>query len=70
MKAASRWNSSSNCPEYLSAVKKFLANEESNADFWLQPETKAKMLKLVENELITKMADVVRSKETGCVYMF
>lgn len=69
-KAASRWNSSSNCPEYLSAVKKFLANEETNADFWLQPETKQKMLKIVETELITKMADVVSSKETGCVFMF
>ena len=47
-----------------------LTNEEENADFWLQPETKTKMLKIVETELITKMAEVVSSKETGCVYMF
>ena len=47
-----------------------LENEEANADFWLQPETKTKMLKIVENELITKMAEAVSSKENGCVYMF
>ena len=28
------------------------------------------MLKLVEHELITKMADAVSSKDTGCVFMF
>ena len=28
------------------------------------------MLKLVENELITKKAEVVTDKDTGCVYMF
>lgn len=64
------WHSSRSCPEYLSEVKKMLENEEANADFWLQPETKTKMLKIVENELITKMAEAVSSKENGCVYMF
>ena len=28
------------------------------------------MLKIVEMELITKMAEMVSSKESGCVYMF
>lgn len=28
------------------------------------------MLKIVELELITKMAEAVSSKDTGCVYMF
>ena len=28
------------------------------------------MLKIVENELITKKAEVVGEKDTGCVYMF
>ena len=27
------------------------------------------MLKIVEMELITKMAEAVRSKDSGCVYM-
>ena len=67
---ANLWNSNRNCPEYLNEVKKMLENEEQNADEWLQPETKTKMLKIVENELITKMAEAVSSKESGCVYMF
>lgn len=47
-----------------------LENEEANAEYWLQPETKTKMLKIVEMELITKMAEAVSSKDSGCVYMF
>ena len=47
-----------------------LENEEANAEYWLQPETKTKMLKIVENEIITKMAEAVSSKDSGCVYMF
>ena len=64
------WNSNRNCPEYLMEVKKMLENEEANAEYWLQPETKTKMLKIVEMELITKMAEAVSSKDSGCVYMF
>lgn len=68
--SAMLWNSNRNCPEYLGEVKKMLENEEANAEYWLQPETKTKMLKIVENELITKMAEAVSSKDSGCVYMF
>jgi hypothetical protein len=64
------WNSNRNCPEYLNEVRKMLENEEANAEYWLQPETKTKMLKIVEMELITKMAEMVSSKDSGCVYMF
>ena len=59
-----------NCPEYLNLVEKALIHEEHNADFWLQAETKPKMLKIVENELITKKAESVADKDTGCTYMF
>ena len=38
-------------------VKNALLNEEQNADYWLMPESKPKILKIVENELITKMAE-------------
>ena len=51
-------------------MDKALRHEEENADYWLQPETKGKMLKIVENELITKKAESVVEKETGCEYMF
>ena len=67
---ATVWNSNLNCPEYLQEVEKALAKEEENADFWLQPETKPKMLKIVENEMITKKAESAVEKDTGCVYMF
>lgn len=59
-----------NCPEYLSEVNKHLTHEEMNADYWLQPETKPKMLQKVENEVVTKPAESVVEKDTGCRYMF
>jgi hypothetical protein len=51
-------------------VREALYHEEEMAGFWLQPETKPKMLKIVENELITKKAESVVDKQTGCDYMF
>ena len=36
----------------------------------LQSETRPKLLKAVENELITKKAEQVLEKDTGCKYMF
>jgi len=69
LQKATMWNSTRNCPEYLQEVQAFLDNEELNADYWLQPETKIKMLRIVENELITKMAESVAAKDSGVVYM-
>lgn len=69
-KKAYLWDSSLNCPEYLREVDLALTKEEENADFWLQPETKAKLLKRIENELISRKAEVVVEKDTGCDYMF
>jgi len=69
-KKATLWDNSRNCPEYLREVDLALTKEEENADLWLQPETKAKILKRIENELITKKADLVVEKDTGCDYMF
>ena len=66
---ATLWNSTRNCPEYITEVRAFLENEELNADTWLQPETKIKMLKIVEREMITNMAESVASKDSGVVYM-
>ena len=69
-KKANLWNSQLNCPEYLMEVEKALTKEETNADFWLQPETKPKMLKRVEEQLISHKAEAVVQKDTGCAYMF
>ena len=46
-----------------------LKKEEENADYWLQPETKPKMLIIVEKEMITNYAEPVVEKETGCAFM-
>ena len=43
---ATKWIQDRNCPEYLTEVAKALEKEETNADYWLQPETKPKMLKI------------------------
>lgn len=67
---AQKWIQERNCPEYLTEVARVLENEERNADYWLQPETKQKMLKIVVSELITSMAEQVSCKDTGCLYMF
>lgn len=69
-KKANLWDSTRNCPEYLREVDLALTKEEENADFWLQPETKAKILKRIEHELITSKAQSVIDKDTGCDYMF
>ena len=66
---AQMWNSTGNFSECLVNVQAFLENEETNADYWLQPETKLKMLRIVENELITKLADSVSAKDSGVVSM-
>ena len=67
---ANEWFSGLNCPEYLNKVKEALEHEEDNADYWLQPETKPLIVKIVEQQLITRKAEQVADKETGCEYMF
>jgi hypothetical protein len=54
----------------LREVDLALTKEEENADYWLQPETKSKLLKKVETELITLKAEAIVEKDTGCDYMF
>ena len=67
---ANLWNSQKNCPEYLMTVENSLGHEEARADYWLQSETKSKVMKKVEIELITKKAEAIVSKDTGCASMF
>ena len=47
-----------------------IAKEEINADYWLQPTTKPKMLKIVIRELVTNMATTVADKEAGIIDFF
>ena len=69
-KKAAAWVSTENARGYLLNVDKSLGHEEQTADFLLQPESKPKVLKKVEQELITKRAEAVLDKDTGCKHMF
>lgn len=69
-KKANLWIGTLNCPEYLSEVDKALTKEEENAVYWLQPETTTKLFQRIESELISKKAEALVEKSTGCDYMF
>lgn len=62
--------STQNCPEYLNLVDRCLRLEEDNADTWLEPESKSRCLDLVVRNCVTRQAEVVADKETGCEFMF
>lgn len=51
-------------------MKKAIEKEEENADFWLQPQTKPKMMEIMVQWLITDMALSVIEKESGVVVFF
>lgn len=59
-----------NCPEYLTLIDQCITNEEANADFWLEPESKVKCMDIVDRNAITRQAESVLDKETGCDFMF
>lgn len=67
---ANRWISELNCPEYNRKVDLAFCHEEQAADYWLQPETKVKIMRRVIDELVTQKAESVVEKDTGCTYMF
>ena len=67
---ANQWNSSANCEQYLRKVYDAIAKEEINADYWLQPTTKPKMLEIVIRELVSNMATTVADKEAGIIDFF
>jgi hypothetical protein len=44
--------------------------EQRNAEFWLEPESKVKCLKILVEKLITQQAETTVNMDTGCEYMF
>ena len=64
------WMCSFNCPEYLKEAEKHLMKEEERANYYLQPETKLKLLNVVQTEIIEKQAQNLVDKDTGCDQMF
>lgn len=67
---AQQWMSSLNCPEYLDTIDKQLTKEEERADYFLQPETKSRLLRECEDKLITMRAEVLVNMDSGCDTMF
>jgi hypothetical protein len=67
---ARTWSTECNAREYLDHVAESCLHEEQAADYMLQVETKPKLIKCVELELITKVAEVILDKDTGCNKMF
>ena len=59
-----------NCPEYLRECEKHLLKEEERANYFLQPETKPKLLEVIHNEILEKHAQNLVEKDTGCEQMF
>lgn len=55
-----------NCPEYLRECEKHLLKEEERANYFLQPETKAKLLNVIHVEIIDRHASDLVEKDTGC----
>ena len=54
----------------MNECDKAFVREEFNADFWLQPQTKPKMLEIVIKELVTDKAHAVVEKNPGGVIDF
>jgi cullin 3 len=59
-----------NCPEYLREAEKNILKEEERANFFLQAETKPKLLNTIQAEIIEKQAQNLVDKDTGCDQMF
>lgn len=67
---ASKWFRTVSCYEYVVAVYKNLTKEEANADFWLQDQTKPKVVKIVLFECIEEYASQIVDMNQGCKVMF
>lgn len=67
---AAGWMSNCNCPEYLREVDNHLRKEEERADYYLQPETKDRLLNVIHKQIIEHQAQHLVDKDTGCDSMF
>lgn len=63
---ASQWLCNFNCPEYLREAEHSLLKEEERANYFLQQETKPKLLRVIQTEVIEKQAQNLVEKDTGC----
>ena len=64
------WLLNLNCPEYLKEAEDNLKLEEERANYFLQSDTKKKLLGTIEAEIIEKQAQRLVDMTTGCDKMF
>lgn len=67
---AQQWFSTLTCHEYVEKINSHLKQEETNADFYLQEQTKPKIINIVLTECIDCKAEDLTNMEMGCTYMF
>lgn len=65
-----QWNNMYSCFEYIKKVSEHLKKEEDNADFFLQHDTKPRILQIVLKVAVEDKAEALTMKESGCEYMF
>jgi hypothetical protein len=69
-KQSDMWQSTMSCSEYISKIAFHLKKEEDNADYFLQEQSREKVLSIVVEEAVEKQAEELTKKDTGCHYMF
>lgn len=64
---AAEWITEDSCPDYMLKAEECLKQEEERVDNYLHSQTKSKLLKEVEQEVLTKYEEQLLTKEhSGC----
>lgn len=58
------------CFEYVVKINSHLIQEETNADYYLQEQTKPKIINIVLTQCIESKAEDLTNMDMGCTYMF
>jgi cullin 3 len=66
---ALKWIGENTAPAYLTLCDTAFSHEENYCATLFQPETKAKLMHVVEQQLISNQRQIIVDKETGCKYM-
>lgn len=69
-KTTAAWRTNMTCHEYVLKVQKHLVKEETNADEFLQEQTKPQIIKIVLTEAVEKWAQAITELPHGCSAMF
>ena len=64
------WSSTMSASEYIQKISFHLKKEEDNADYFLQEQSKSKVVDILLKEAVENQAETLTQKDTGCQYMF